>query len=131
VYSSIRLARAQTPQEHDAAMRTLTGCIIGGILIAIGPEIAKWITGLKEYDLRSDYSGLKAGKYYYTGDTINSDAELLRAVQEGRCLPSGTGTVIYTVINLLRIVGGLVVLVGLIWGGISLRAGRATVRRFR
>lgn len=132
LFSSVRLVRAQTPQEHDAAMRILTGCIIGGIIVVIGPEIGKWMTGLKVYTLTADYTSggqtLKADSYYYTGDAITSPAGLLTAVNAGRCLPSGTGHVIDTVVNLLRITGGLVVMVGLIWGGISLRTVRARGR---
>jgi hypothetical protein len=115
------LVRAQTPQEHDAAMRILTGCIIGGILIVIGPSIGMWITGLKTYTLTTPYSGLEPGTYYYTGADITSNAGLKTAIDEGRALPSGTGRVIDAVLGLLRVIGGLVVVVGLLWGGISLR----------
>lgn len=115
------LVRAQTPQEHDTAMRILTGCIIGGILIVIGPSIGMWITGLKTYNLTSSYSGLEPGTYYYTGDDITSAAGLRAAIDQGRALPSGTGRVLDAVLGLLRIVGGLVVVVGLLWGGISFR----------
>ncbi len=124
--SSARLVRAQTPQEHDAAMRMLTGCIIGGIIIVIGPEVGMWITGLKTYDLNTSYSGLDPGTYYYTGPDVTSPAGLRAAVDAGRALPTGTGRVLDMVIGLLRIIGGLVVVAGLLWGGISLRAGRAS-----
>jgi len=126
--SSARLVRAQTPQEHDAAMRMLTGCIIGGIIIVIGPEIGMWITGLKTYDLKTSYSGLDPGTYYYTGADVTSSAGLRAAVDAGRALPTGTGRVLNMVIGLLRIIGGLVVVAGLLWGGISLRAGRASFK---
>ncbi|MBC7219130.1 MAG: hypothetical protein H5T49_03230 [Hadesarchaea archaeon] len=121
------LVRAQTPQEHDAAMRILTGCIIGGILIVIGPSIGMWITGLKTYELRTTYLDLKSGTYYYTGNDITSDADLKKAIDDGRALPSGTGRVLDAVLGLLRVIGGLVVVVGLLWGGISLRVSSKAV----
>ncbi len=124
--SSARLVRAQTPQEHDAAMRMLTGSIIGGIIIVIGPGIGMWITGLKTYDLSTSYSGLDPGTYYYTGPDVTSPAGLRAAVDAGRALPTGTGRVLDMVIGLLRIIGGLVVVAGLLWGGISLWAGKAS-----
>jgi TM2 domain-containing membrane protein YozV len=122
--SSVGLIRAQTPQEHDAAMRILTGCIIGGIITVIAPSIGTWITGLKTYTLKAPYGDLEPGTYYYTGTTITSPEDLKAAVDAGRCLPSGTGQVIDKVISLLRIVGGLVVVAGLLWGGISLAGER-------
>jgi hypothetical protein len=120
--SSLRIVRAQTPQEHDAAMRILTGCIIGGVLVVVGPEVGKWITGLKTITLTSPNGTTET--YYYTGDTISgvSRYDQLTQAQKDRVLPPGTGRVIDVLINLLRIVGGLVIMVGLIWGGISLQA---------
>ena len=121
------LMKAQTPQEHDSAMRTLTGCIIGGIVIVMAFPVGSWIAQLKTVTLT--YQG-KPQTFYYTGDTITkSKYEDLDATEQARVLPPGTGQVLDTVRNFLMIVGGIVLVFGLIWGGISLREGGCRARR--
>ena len=116
VVSQVRLVRAQTPQEHDSAVRALSACVIGGLIVVIAPSVGMWITGLKTFKSNEGET------IYYYGEHIEDGTNPSDPSVSDRCLPAGTGHVIDLVISLFRIVGGLVVVLGLIGGGIRLRA---------
>lgn len=115
VASSVRMIRAESAEEQARAQKVIAGCIIGGLIIAIAPFIAEWLTGLKDYT--SDDGNI----YYYTGDTITTDAELQAAIDAGRSLPRGMGDVVAKVLGGLKILGGIVLIAGAIYGGIQYR----------
>jgi hypothetical protein len=57
-YSSIRLVRAESPEEQARAQRVLAGCVIAGVLMAIAKPVASWATGI---DFDNPSGNLPAG----------------------------------------------------------------------
>ncbi len=45
VYFTLRLVRAEGPEEQARAQKVLAGCIIAGVLMAIARPLAFWVTG--------------------------------------------------------------------------------------
>lgn len=44
-YYSLRLVRAEGPEEQVRAQKVLAGCIIAGVLMALAKPLAYWATG--------------------------------------------------------------------------------------
>ena len=45
IYFTLRLVRAEGPEEQARAQKVLAGCIVAGILMALAKPLAFWATG--------------------------------------------------------------------------------------
>lgn len=94
----VRLVRAESPEEQARAQRVLAGCIIAGAIMAIAKPVAYWATGIR-YD--------EATGTWYVG---NKPADL----------PPELISMMDRLLMLLQVIGVIVVIAGLIYGGIQL-----------
>lgn len=96
--SAIQMVRARSPDEHEQAERTLTASLMAGVIIAVAPSVAEWVTG-----------------YSYDGGQYCA---------EGTCLPEDVSETVHKIVQGLRALGGAVMIIGLVWGGIQMRKRR-------
>jgi len=52
--ASIKLVRAESPEEQARAQRVIVGCVIGGVLMAVAQPLAEWIIGQPITNLASN-----------------------------------------------------------------------------
>lgn len=97
-YYVARLVRAESPEEQARAQRVLAGCIVAGAIMAIAKPVAYWATGIR-YD---DATGT-----WYVGDKPAD-------------LPTELISMMDRLLMLLQVIGVVVVIGGLIYGGIQL-----------
>lgn len=100
--SFIQMMRAQTDQERQSAERTLTAALIAGVIIAVAPSVAQWITG---YDYDDD-----TGMYCPKGASTKAEG----------CLPPDVSGTLYKVVHGVMALGGVIIVLGLVWGGIQM-----------
>lgn len=99
IFEFVQLMRAESEQETARAQKIIGGCIIGGVLTALARNIAQWITGYS-YDP-------SAGVWKDASGNIVD-------------IPEGMAQMTDKLLTLLTIIGVVVVIAGLIWGGIQL-----------
>lgn len=103
---SVKLVRARRPEEHEEAYQMMTAVIVAGVIMFVAPSAIQWLTGFQEYDGR-----------YCSEDPAPPDVD-----EDTVCLPDDMSEIFDKLINGLRALGGVVLVVGLIWSGIKLLA---------
>jgi hypothetical protein len=96
--SAVQMVRARSPDEHEQAERTLTASLLAGVIIAVAPSVAEWVTGYSYSD----------GQY----------------CADGTCLPKDVSETVHKIVQGLRALGGAIMILGLVWGGIQMRRRR-------
>jgi len=51
--ASVKLVRAESPEEQARAQRVIVGCVVGGVLMAVAQPLAEWVMGKSITDLAS------------------------------------------------------------------------------
>lgn len=127
IASSVKLVRARTPDESEAARRKITAAIIAGFIIIIAPPLVKWITGYNGYNIDYDGDPKNGAELYYSREKLTTNEEVESALKRGMALPTEVSTILDMVINVVMLVGGVIVTIGVMWGAIEMRAApRAT-----
>lgn len=103
---SVKLVRARRPEEHEEAYQMMTAVIIAGVIMFVAPSAIQWLTGFQKY-----------GDRYCSEDPSNSGVN-----RDKVCLPEDMSGIFDKIINGLRALGGVVLVIGLIWSGIKLLA---------
>lgn len=122
--SSIRLVTARTPDESESARRILVAAVIAGFIIGVAPSAAKWITGFGVYYADANNDG--KNELYYSREDPNDSASggINALLKSGKAFPPEISETIDKLINGITLFGGVVVVVGILWGGIKMRVRR-------
>lgn len=99
---TVRLVRAESPEERARAMRILSGFILGGAMMALAKPIAFWLTGVT-YDEAT-------GTWLVNGQPADLPPELVSMIDR--------------LLTLLQVVGVVVAIAAAIYGGIQLARRR-------
>lgn len=123
--STVRLVIARTPDESESARRVLVAAVIAGFIIGIAPHVAKWITGFGAYTYEKD------GELYYSRVDPNivcngkpDSPSITDLVDSGKAFSPEISGTIDKLVNGITLFGGLVVSVGIVWGGIKMQMRR-------
>lgn len=101
---TVKLVRARSPDDHQEAYRMMTAVIVAGVIMFVAPSAMQWLTGFQKY-----------GGRYCSKDPAASGVD-----KDDVCLPKDMSSIFDKLINGLRALGGVVLIVGLIWSGIKL-----------
>lgn len=104
---SVKLVRARRPEEHEEAYQMMTAVIIAGVVMFVAPSVVQWLTHFHKYS---------NGRY------CSKDPTAPGVDEDKVCLPKSMSGIFDKIINGLRALGGVVLVVGLIWAGIKLLA---------
>jgi len=107
------IMRAEAPEERARAQRVLAGCIIGGACLVLARPVASWVTGIS------------IGTDPTTGDKIffkdkNGNGRYDAGTDEKLDLPSDLADMADKLLLLLMVIGAVVLVVGIMWGGIQI-----------
>jgi formate hydrogenlyase subunit 3/multisubunit Na+/H+ antiporter MnhD subunit len=105
------IIRAEAPEERARAQRVLAGCLIGGACLVLAKPISTWLTGIS---IGTDPT---TGRKVFFRD-INGDGQCQS--NEVLDLPSELADMADKLLLFLMVLGAVVLVVGIMWGGIQI-----------
>lgn len=113
---SVKLVRARRPEEHEEAYHMMAAVVVAGVVMFVAPEGIKWLTHFDNYTWTEQGEEVER---YCSENPNNLEPNMTK---DEVCLPEGMSSIFNKLIFGLRALGGVILVVGLIWSGIKLLA---------